>query len=112
MADCTGFSFPNLHQQLLDGHTVAIGCPKLDDLDAHIHRLAEILKASKPTSLIVVHMEVPCCRGFVHAAVKAIELSGLKVPLQRIMIGIKGEILEEEDITVPGAAAVVKNGKA
>jgi Pyruvate/2-oxoacid:ferredoxin oxidoreductase delta subunit len=101
MADCTGFSFPNLHRGILRGRTIAIGCPKLDDLDAHINRLAQILKGAEPKSLSVVHMEVPCCRGFVHAAMKAIELSGMSMPLHRIMIGIQGEILEEETIEAP-----------
>ena len=105
MADCTGFSFPNLHRGILRGRTIAIGCPKLDDLDAHINRLAQILEGAQPKSLTVVHMEVPCCRGFVHAAMKAIELSGIDLPLHRIMIGIQGEILEEETIEAPAKTA-------
>jgi len=104
MADCTGFSFPNLHREILRGRTIAIGCPKLDDLDAHIHRLTQILKGAAPKSLTVVHMEVPCCRGFVHAATKAIELSGINLPLRRIMVGIHGEILERETIEAPAEA--------
>lgn len=97
MADCTGFSFPSLHQKILPGSTIAIGCPKLDDLDAHIDRLTEILANAKPKSLTVVHMEVPCCRGFVYAAQKSIEQSGANLPLHRMMIGVKGELLEEEN---------------
>jgi len=101
MADCTAVSFPDLHRKILRGHAVAIGCPKLDDLDAHINRLAEILEGAKPKSLTVVHMEVPCCRGFIYAAEKAIEKSGVNLPLRRIMIGIKGEILEQEELVPP-----------
>lgn len=97
MADCTGFSFPSLHQKILPGSAIAIGCPKLDDLDAHIDRLTEILANAKPKSLTVVHMEVPCCRGFVYAAQKAIEQSGADLPLRRMMIGVNGELLEEEN---------------
>lgn len=101
MADCTGFSYPGLHRQILHGRAIAIGCPKLDDLDAHITRLAEIIEGAKPRSLTIVHMEVPCCRGFVHAALRAMELSGTTMPLHRIMIGVRGDILEEEDIESP-----------
>jgi Pyruvate/2-oxoacid:ferredoxin oxidoreductase delta subunit len=95
LADCTAAAFPNLHQKLLPGRVVALGCPKLDDLEAHITRLAEILKVAHPRSLTVVHMEVPCCRGFVFAAEEALKRSGVSLPLSRIMISRNGDILEE-----------------
>jgi ferredoxin len=109
MADCTGFSFPDLHRKILRGKAIAIGCPKLDNLDAHIDRLTEILEGARPRSLTVVHMEVPCCMGFVHAAVKAIEKSGVNLPLRRIMIGVRGEILEEEELIASEAATANNN---
>jgi len=46
----------------------------------------------------VVHMEVPCCRGFVFAAEKAIKRTEAVLPMNRIMIGLTGEILKHEDI--------------
>jgi len=96
-ADCVAVAYPELHRKLIKDRAVAIGCPKLDDLEAHIERLAEILKGARPRSLTVVHMEVPCCRGFLYAAEKAIEKSGVDVPLGRIQVGIKGEIQEREE---------------
>ncbi len=105
MADCTAVSLPDLHRRILRGRAVAIGCPKLDDLDAHINRLAEILKGARPKSLTVLHMEVPCCKGFVYAAQQAIEEAGIDMPLTRIMVGIKGEILEKEELVPPSPAA-------
>jgi len=77
---------------------VVLGCPKLDDLEAHIQRLADILEGARPRSLTVVHMEVPCCHGFVFAAEKAIEMSGVNLPLYQIMVGRNGEILRQEEI--------------
>ncbi len=105
LADCAGVSYPDLHSRLLPGKAVAIGCPKLDDLEAHIERLALILKEAKPRSLTVVHMEVPCCRGFVFGAEKAIEKSGTNVPLKRIQISVDGKVQEEEDLTEYGPKA-------
>lgn len=105
MADCTAVAFPDLHRKILKGNAVAIGCPKLDNLEAHIQRLAEILKGAKPRSLTVVHMEVPCCRGFVYAAEKAVELSGADLPLATIEIGVNGEILERADLNRTEARA-------
>jgi len=97
VADCAGVAHPALHSELLPGRAVAIGCPKLDDLDAHIERLAQILRGARPRSLTVVHMEVPCCFGFVRAAQIAMERSGVSIPISRKMIGRTGEVLEEED---------------
>jgi Pyruvate/2-oxoacid:ferredoxin oxidoreductase delta subunit len=98
VADCAGIASPEAHRKLSAGKAVAIGCPKLDDLDAHIERLAEILAEARPKSLTVVHMEVPCCRGFVVAAERAIEKSGVRVPLRRMMIARGGAVLEEETL--------------
>lgn len=103
MADCVAVSFPDLHRKILKGNAVAIGCPKLDDLEAHIERLSDIIKGSGLRSLTVVHMEVPCCFGFVHAAQKAVERSGVDLPLKRVQIGVSGEIQEEEDLNAPGS---------
>lgn len=104
LADCAAVSHPELHRDLLRGHAIATGCPKLDDLEAHIQRLAEILEGARPESLTVAHMEVPCCRGFVYAAEEAIKRSGIDIPLGRIKVGIQGEVLEEEDMTAEETA--------
>ena len=95
LADCAAAAYPNLHQHLLVDKAVAMGCPKLDDLEAHIQRLAEILKGAVPQSLSVVHMEVPCCKAFMSAAREAIRRSGVDVPLSYVVIGRDGTISEE-----------------
>ena len=96
LADCAAAAFPDLHRKLLRGRTVAMGCPKFDNLEAHIDRLAEILKAASPRSLSVVRMEVPCCGGFMHAAREAVERAGVDLPLGEIIIARTGEILKHE----------------
>jgi len=95
-ADCVPFAYPDFHRRFLRGRAVAIGCPKLDDLEAHIERLSEILKHGGVKSLTVVHMEVPCCFGFVHAAREAISRSGVKLRLGEVVISRHGEIREEK----------------
>ena len=101
MADCCGVASPTLHNKLLKGRTVAIACPKLDDVEKHIGRLAEILAQATPKTLSVVHMEVPCCTGLVHAAIEALRRSGVNIPMKHIVIGRGGEILAEEAIPLP-----------
>lgn len=98
LADCCGVACPNLHEKLLKGKTVAIACPKLDDIEQHIQRLSEILSQAAPRELAIVHMEVPCCTGLVHAALKAAQRAGVSIPMKHIVIGRRGEILAEEKI--------------
>jgi len=102
LADCCGVASPMLHNRFLKGRTVAIACPKLDDVEKHIGRLAEILAKATPKTLTVVHMEVPCCTGLVHVALEALKRSGVNIPMNKIVISRSGEILAEEAFTLPG----------
>ena len=92
-ADCVPFAYPGFHQDFLKDHALVVACPKLDDFQAHLTKLTEVLKQSSVKSLKVVHMEVPCCSGLVHMAKQAIQLSGKDIPMEEVTIGIKGEIL-------------------
>ncbi len=97
-ADCVPFAYPNYHLDLLKGKKVVVGCPKLDDISAHIQRLADIIRHGGIRSLCVVHMEVPCCSGFVRAALAAAKSAGSDIPLKHIVISRRGEILQEGPI--------------
>ena len=98
LADCAAAAHPDLHTKVLSGRCVAMGCPKLDDLDAHISRLAAILEKAGPKSLTVMHMEVPCCHGFVYGAMEAMKRSGADIPVRRVQIGVEGDVQHEEDL--------------
>ncbi len=95
MADCCALCYPGLHQNLLKGKAVGMGCPKLDDLGAHVEKLTQIIRLGGIASITVVHMEVPCCSGFVQAAKIALQQAGSHLPLRHITIGRRGEILEQ-----------------
>jgi len=95
VADCVPFALADFHERLLRGKPVVVGCPKLDDANFYIEKLAEILKASSIKSLTVVHMEVPCCHGLTRIANAALAVSGQDVPCGDVTIGISGEVLEE-----------------
>jgi NAD-dependent dihydropyrimidine dehydrogenase PreA subunit len=96
IADCVPFAYANLHQELLKGKSIAVGCPKFDEVDIYLDKLTEIFKSSNIKSLKVLHMEVPCCYGLVHLAKEDLKKSGKKIPLEIIKIGIKGEVLSRE----------------
>jgi ferredoxin len=89
VADCVPFAYANFHNDFLKGKAIAIGCPKLDDVDAYVNKITQILTRSDIKSLKVVHMEVPCCYGLVHIAKEALSKSGKDIPFEAVVIGIK-----------------------
>lgn len=96
VADCVPFAFAGFHTRFLSGRAVVIGCPKLDDAQYYIEKLATILKTAAPRSVTVVHMEVPCCSGLTRIAHLAHEEAELDIPLRDVTIGINGEVLLEQ----------------
>ena len=98
-ADCTPFALADFHRKLLKDRILIVGCPKLDDAEFYSQKLAEILRQNDIKSLTVVYMEVPCCFGLVALARKALEDSGVDIPLTTIKVGIRGDILEEEEVS-------------
>ena len=91
-ADCVGFSYPDFHQDLLKGKPLIICCPKLDEADMYIEKLSGLFKLNNLKSVTVAHMEVPCCFGLNHIVSEAMKLSGKKIPIKEITIGIQGDL--------------------
>ncbi len=92
-ADCVPFAYAGFHHDFLKNHSLLVACPKLDDFQAHLKKLTDILSRSQLKSLTVVHMEVPCCSGLVHMARQAVQLSGKDIPLKEVTVSIKGDVL-------------------
>ncbi len=92
-ADCAPVAYRLFHEDFLDGRSVVIACPKLDDGGAHQAKLAELFQASAPRSVTVVHMEVPCCFGLVALVKQAAQTAGLDVPIREAVISVSGERL-------------------
>ncbi|HOW87194.1 MAG TPA: 4Fe-4S dicluster domain-containing protein [Candidatus Omnitrophota bacterium] len=91
-ADCTAFTIGSFHQDLLKGKKLVIACPKLDDTGGYVEKIAELLKSNTVYSLTVVIMEVPCCSGLFRMVQEAVELSGTRLPIKKIVIGLDGSI--------------------
>lgn len=98
-ADCPPFALADFHRKLLKDRILVVGCPKLDDAEFYSRKLAEILRQNDIKSLTVAYMEVPCCFGLVALARKALEDSGVNIPFTTIKVGIRGDILEEEEVS-------------
>jgi len=93
-ADCTAFALGGFHQDLLKGKKLAIACPKLDETEGYVEKLAEIIRQNNLQSLTVAIMTVPCCGGLFRLVQRAVELSGIDVPLRRVVIGVEGQIAQ------------------
>lgn len=94
-ADCTAFSAINFHSRFIKGKKLLIACPKLDDTQLYYEKLTEMFKGNGIKSITVIRMEVPCCGGLIYLAKEALKASGKDIPLNEVVIGIKGEILSE-----------------
>ncbi len=94
-AHCVPFAYAGFHEELLRDHALLIACPKLDDYQAHLAKLTQVLRQAQPRSLTVVHMEVPCCSGLAHMAHQAIQSSGIDIPLNEVVVSVRGKVLEE-----------------
>ena len=93
IADCTAVALPTLHQDLLKGKTVLMGCPKFDDVQDYIHRFADIFTTAGVRSVTTVVMEVPCCSGLPSIVKRGMEAAGKEIPLEEIVVSTRGEIL-------------------
>lgn len=96
-ADCVAFAMGDFHNRLLKNKSLAIACPKLDtNKDAYIDKLASMVSDAKVNTLTIPIMEVPCCGGLIQLAKTAVQQSGRNIPIKKIVVGIKGDILNEE----------------
>lgn len=93
VADCVPFALADFHGRFLGQRPVVIGCPKLDDANFYVEKLAQILVTAEINSLTVVHMEVPCCTGLVRIAQSALHKSGKELPLEDVTVSIRGRIV-------------------
>ena len=99
-ADCVPFAVGDFHRRFLKDHGLIVGCPKLDDAQFYIEKLAQILRSNNLRSLMVVHMEVPCCFGLTHIAREAIARSGKAMSFLDITVSLRGSMVHSEVVKV------------
>ena len=92
-ADCTPIAYPNFHHDFLKGKVVMIGCPKFDNIPEYVQKFTDIFNNADIKSITTLIMEVPCCSGLPMIVKKAMEAAGKDIPLEEVVIGARGEIL-------------------
>jgi len=95
-ADCTAYAYGGFHDRFLRNRTLAIACPKLDtNKEVYVSKIVDMINGAQINTLTVVIMEVPCCGGLLQLVKMALEQASNKVPVKKVVIGIQGEIIEE-----------------
>jgi NAD-dependent dihydropyrimidine dehydrogenase PreA subunit len=94
-ADCVPFAYAGFHKDLLEGKALVIACPKLDDTEPYLQKLAAIFAKCDLKSITVAHMEVPCCFGLVNLVHEALKLAGKEIPVRDVTLSIQGEIAHD-----------------
>ena len=96
-ADCVAFSMGGFHSRHLRGKSLAIACPKLDTgTESYVEKLTAMIDISKINTITVMMMEVPCCGGLLQMVRAALAKASRKVPVKKIIVGINGEVLQED----------------
>lgn len=96
-ADCVAFTMGDFHNRILKGKSLAIACPKLDtNKEVYIEKITSMVRDAKINTITLPIMEVPCCGGLLQMVKMAIQQSGRSIPVKKIVIDIKGDIINEE----------------
>ena len=98
LADCVPVAFPTLHRDFLKGKAVVMGCPKLDNAEFYIEKFAQICQQSGIKSLTSVVMEVPCCSGLPMIVKRGMEMAGVDIPMEEVVISTRGKILQRTQV--------------
>ncbi|PLX50439.1 MAG: 4Fe-4S ferredoxin [Desulfobulbaceae bacterium] len=94
-ADCTPIAYADFHQDFINGKVVMMGCPKFDDQQGYVEKLAEIFATAKIASVTTVIMEVPCCGSMRGIVTEAMKRAGKEIPSSEVVVSTRGEILEK-----------------
>jgi ferredoxin len=93
-APCVPVAMPDFHARLLQGRSVALACPKLDDQTGYLEKLALMFANADLSSVTVARMTVPCCGGLLRLVRQARDLAGSSLPITDLVIGPTGVTAE------------------
>ena len=97
-ADCTPIAYANFHRDFLKGRVALMGCPKFDDAQSYAEKFAQIFREADIKSITVLVMEVPCCQGMPVILERAMELAGKNVPIKKVVVSTRGELIWEASL--------------
>ncbi len=91
-ADCAPCALGDFHSRHLQGKSLAIACPKLDDHpEEYIEKLAALIDGAQLNSITVLMMEVPCCSRLMGWAREAGQRATRQIPIHCVVATLQGE---------------------
>lgn len=98
-ADCVPVACGAFHQDLLKDRVVMMGCPKFDDAQGYVNKLAQVFAEADLNSLTIAIMEVPCCGSMLNIVKAAREQAGKEgLAAKVVVIATNGQVLEEKTL--------------
>ncbi len=91
LSTCGPVAYANIQNDYIKDRAIVIACPKLDYTEPYRDKLASIIFNNNIENVIVLIMEVPCCKGLTKFAIDA-----------AILTGKKNISIEEHTITLDG----------
>jgi len=98
VSDCAPVAYPNFHRRFVGGKAVLLGCPKFDNAQEYALKFAEIFRVADIRSVTVVDMEVPCCSALPAIVQKGMKEAGKSIPIEEIVITLRGEAVKRGDV--------------
>lgn len=93
LSTCGPVASADVHWRFLRGRSVVVACPKLDQTEPYLQKLAGIFANNAIPRVEVVRMEVPCCGGLTELAEQARRLAGRNdLVLDETVIGLDGAV--------------------
>jgi len=97
-ADCVPPSLADFNARFLPGRMLLLGCPKFDDVQSYIDKMADILRHNAIKDITVLRMEVPCCRGLSAVVAEAMRRAQAGFPLKEVVITRQGDMVASEPL--------------
>lgn len=89
-ADCAPAACPAFATRYLPGKTMLITCPKLEDKQAIVDKLAALFSTNPPRDITLARMEVPCC-CLPDLVRKAQEAAGTNISVSTVVLTRYGQ---------------------
>ncbi len=89
LSTCSPIASSDIHEKYIKDRAVVIACPKLDQTEPYIEKLASIFKVLIIPKVKVVLMEVPCCSKLSKMTSEAMKISqrdDLKIEIHIIKV--------------------------
>lgn len=93
LSTCAPIASADVHWRFIRGRSVVVACPKLDQTEGYVEKLAAILSEPSIPRVIVLRMEVPCCGGLTWMLREAITQTGrTDLEMEEVIAGITGDV--------------------